>query len=60
MQDKILQEILADMDLPEMRRDFSKPGNVKWLLRNMAVKNRGHEGYMAATAILRRKERENK
>lgn len=54
-QDQALNDILSDMDIPEFRRDTSKPENVRWLLRNLASRNRAHEGFMAATAILRRK-----
>ena len=56
--DEILKDILAEMDLPELRRDFSKPENTRWLLRNLAIRNRGNEGFSAAITILRKKEKE--
>ena len=34
-----LQKLLGDLDLPEMRKDTSKPSNVRWLLRNIGVRN---------------------
>jgi hypothetical protein len=54
-----LDAILKEMDLPEMRRDTSDPHNVRWLLRNMAVKNKNHPKYedalKALKALVRRK-----
>ena len=33
----------ADMlDIPDMRRDTSKPENIRWLLRNLGVRNSAH------------------
>jgi hypothetical protein len=32
-------EIPDDMDVPLMRRDTSKMENVRWLLRNLAIRN---------------------
>jgi hypothetical protein len=36
-----LQNFLNDpaLDLPELRRDISKPENVRWLVRNIKVRN---------------------
>ena len=34
-----LRLLLETMDVPEMRRDLTKPANVRWLLRNLAVRN---------------------
>jgi|TARA_R110001632_G_scaffold210095_1_gene334987 hypothetical protein len=31
-----------DIDVPASRRDLSSEGNVRWLLRNLAVKNKTH------------------
>ena len=31
-----------DIDIPESRRDLSDDGNVRWLLRNLAVENKNH------------------
>ncbi len=53
-QENTLIEILADMDLPSLRRDFSKPENVRWLLRNMAIRNRGHKDFSTAFTILKK------
>tara|TARA_R110002074_G_scaffold215269_1_gene385102 strand:+ start:803 stop:1009 length:207 start_codon:yes stop_codon:yes gene_type:complete len=34
-----LRLLLETMDVPEMRRDVTKPANVRWLLRNLAIRN---------------------
>ena len=38
-----MMELLEMMDIPEMRRDLNKPSNVRWLLRNVAINNKGSE-----------------
>jgi hypothetical protein len=35
-------ELPSDMDVPLKRRDTTKPDNVRWLLRNLLVRNRQH------------------
>ena len=35
-------KIPDDMDVPAMRRDTSDLANVRWLLRNLAIRNSGH------------------
>tara|TARA_R110002012_G_C11494254_1_gene596521 strand:- start:170 stop:361 length:192 start_codon:yes stop_codon:yes gene_type:complete len=39
---KILNGLLDDMDIPQTRRDLSKNENVRWLLRNLAIRNKNH------------------
>ena len=34
--------ILEDMDIPEMRRDVSNLHNVRWLNRNILIRNGHH------------------
>ena len=34
--------IPLDMNVPEVRRDISDPSNVRWLLRNLPVRNQNH------------------
>ena len=41
MENKALIEILNVMDIPLMRRDLTK-SNVRWLLRNVRVRNNNH------------------
>ena len=31
-----------DIDVPASRRDLSSEGNVRWLLRNLAIRNKNH------------------
>ena len=34
--------IPSDMHVPELRKDISNPSNVRWLLRNLFIRNRNH------------------
>jgi hypothetical protein len=34
-----LKSLLKTMDIPELRLDLSRPSNVRWLLRNIGVRN---------------------
>ena len=47
-----LQEFInsPELDLPEMRRDLSKEENVRWLLRNIMIRNKDNvsESYLKA------------
>jgi hypothetical protein len=36
---------LSKMDLPINRRDASRPETVKWLLQNLAARNKAHARY---------------
>ena len=38
-----MTELLEMMEVPKMRRDLNKPSNVRWLLRNVAINNKGSE-----------------
>lgn len=38
-----MMELVEVMDVPKMRRDLNKPSNVRWLLRNVAINNKGPE-----------------
>lgn len=48
-----LQEILSDMDIPEMRRDITSDSNVRWLLRNLPFRNAQHPQFREAMNLLR-------
>ncbi len=37
-----LATLLEQMQVPAMRKDTTKTANVRWLLRNLAVKNKNH------------------
>ena len=38
-----MMELVEMMEVPKMRRDLNKPSNVRWLLRNVAINNKGSE-----------------
>lgn len=44
-----LEEITSQMDIPEFRRV-----SVKWLFRNMAIRNSGHPQFELAMEIVRK------
>ena len=35
-------EILNEMDVPDMRKDLNKIGNLRWLQRNLLIRNGNH------------------
>lgn len=39
MEREQLKDILTSIDIPELRRDISKPENVRWLIRNIPIRN---------------------
>ena len=42
MSDEDLERVLLEMDIPDMRRDLSRASNLRWLLRNIRVRNGNH------------------
>jgi hypothetical protein len=38
-----LVQLLDNMKVPAMRRNLDKPSNIRWLLRNVAINNKGPE-----------------
>ena len=40
-----ITRLLAPMEIPAMRRDLDGPENIHWLIRNLGIKNSGHEDY---------------
>ena len=48
-----LRDILATMDIPEMRRDINLEMNLRWLQRNLAVNNGAHPEAGEALLIIR-------
>ena len=38
-----LQTLLLTFNIPNGRRDLSKPSNVHWLLRNLLIQNGGNK-----------------
>ena len=49
----ILITLLERMDVPKLRRDVSKPSNVRWLLRNLRCNNNEAEGIDEAIGRLK-------
>ena len=45
------ERLIADMDIPEMRRDSSKPENVRWFLRNVLFRNSKHKDVDVAISL---------
>lgn len=45
-----LQSLLESMDVPSARRQDNR-----WLLRNLAIRNAGHENFEEAMRLIRQK-----
>jgi hypothetical protein len=44
---------LLNMIIPHARRDTDKPENVRWLIRNLAIYNEGHQDFDAVMLRLK-------
>lgn len=42
MSDEDFERVLLEMDIPDIRRDLSKASNLRWLMRNIRVRNGDH------------------
>lgn len=49
-----LSDLIADMDLPDCNRDLNVPRNVRWLDRNMFIRNGNHPNFEAAAVIVKK------
>ena len=47
-----LRAILATMEVPSFRIQQMSEANLRWISRNIAVKNADHEGFEKATALI--------
>lgn len=47
-----LKEILVTMDIPENRREINF-GNLSWMIRNLAIRNRKHPDFEEARDLVR-------
>jgi chorismate-pyruvate lyase len=47
-----LGTILAQMDVPEMRKELDNTGNLRWLNRNLAIRNKNHPMFNTARTLL--------
>ena len=55
MKETTLKEnILEGFDIPESRLDLTKSENVRWLLRNLGVRNRDNPKFKQVITILRK------
>ena len=56
-------EILNEMDVPDFRKDLNKIGNLRWLQRNLLIRNGNHpravEVVETITKMARDKNKEN-
>lgn len=48
-----LAEIIEEMDIPDFRRNVNKLANVRWLFRNLLIRNRNHPRAAKALVISR-------
>ena len=51
--------IPEDMDVPGSRRDIEDLGNVRWLLRNLGVRNTSHPDFQAVIDWCKARVRDN-
>lgn len=47
-----LATLIQDMRIPDIRRDLTKPENIRWLLRNLSIENKFHPNLEDAIAAL--------
>jgi len=60
-QDELHLEVLViieDMDIPETRKDLNKLGNLRWLQRNLMIRNRNHPRATEAVEMIAKMARE--
>lgn len=51
MEQKLIN-LLNDMDVPELRKDFSNVANIRWLIRNLWIRNGDHPDIDEALILL--------
>jgi len=49
-----LREILDEMDIPEFRKYLHRFANLRWLSRNMGIRNQNHPKGLQAIKIVRK------
>lgn len=49
--EKNLREILDKMDVPAMRKELN-PHNLRWLARNLGIRNNRHEEFPSAVHFI--------
>ena len=55
-----LKELMKSMDIPDERRVGGKNFDIRWLLRNLGIRNSSHENYIKCISILKQMLKENK
>ena len=48
-----LAEMLEEMDIPDFRKNLDRLANIRWLWRNLLIRNRNHPKAMQAVGIAR-------
>ena len=48
-----LKEAIKDMDIPEMRKNVGNMADVRWIGRNMGIRNSSHPNFDQARGLLR-------
>ena len=56
----MLRTLLDGMNVPEVRRDISKPANVRWLLRNVSINNPSGQTLTETIGMLLQLQREQR
>ena len=46
-----LAEMLEEMDVPDFRKNLDRLANIRWLWRNLLIRNRNHPKAMQAVGI---------
>ena len=49
-----LREILEEMDIPEFRKHIHRFANLRWLSRNMGIRNQNHPKGLQAIIIVKK------
>ena len=52
-----ITQLLENMEVPKMRRDLNKPSNIKWLIRNVAINNKGPEVLEVVALLIKEQQR---
>jgi hypothetical protein len=51
-------EILNEMDVPDKRKDLNKIGNLRWLQRNLLIRNGNHPRAVEVVEVIAKMARE--
>jgi hypothetical protein len=56
----LVLEILNEMDVPDMRKDLNKIGNLRWLQRNLLIRNGNHPKAVEVVEVIAKMAREKR